>query len=334
MSNPHNQLAFDLKREIDRTNVNQLADSLSVDRSCIFIILDGPRVKGESTLVSKVRTLLREFNLLAEKEFDASGERGPFGESQVYYVFAIQCKAVERCRDRLKEICFGIHLQTAATGKLFNLSDYLSFISPPKKNHGEFVEHTFVHGVGRFYRFLFDARKFLINAGFLDRFLMGLPQNCPNHLFLSGPKASKGDWGFSVSCEPIKCCDLTELAKKGSQLKLMKRAHENIERFLMLHDVKTFACEVPVWLEPSDFPDYEVRFKTTCCITGHIDILRLEENNQLGLWDYKPNAAKEKTAAQQVWFYMVMLSKRTGIPIGQIKGGYFDECDAFSVHQT
>jgi hypothetical protein len=52
------------------------------------------------------------------------------------------------------------------------------------------------------------------------------------------------------------------------------------------------------------------------------------------LWDYKPNAAKEKTAAQQVWFYMVMLSKRTGIPIGQIKGGYFDECDAFSVHQT
>jgi hypothetical protein len=62
--------------------------------------------------------------------------------------------------------------------------------------------------------------------------------------------------------------------------------------------------------------------------------LRLEENNQLGLWDYKPNAAKEKTAAQQVWFYMVMLSKRTGIPIGQIKGGYFDECDAFSVHQT
>jgi hypothetical protein len=326
-------LAFDFGKRFSDMKVDELAELLCVDRSCIFIVFDGTHIKCDKILISKIRTLLREFNLLSEKEFALFASEGDSRMAGTGYVFAVQCKAVERCRDRLKEIFFGIHLQTAEPGKLFNLSEYLTFISPVKKKKGEFLEHTFVHGAGRFYRFLFDSRKLVINAGSLREFLASLPQNCPNHLFLSGPKASKGDWAFPVIGYPIRGCDLTEHAKRSSHERLMKRAHENIEKYLMVHDPRTFACEAPVWIQPSDFVDYEARFTTKSCITGHIDILRLEENGHIGLWDYKPGAGKEKTAAQQVWFYMMMLSKRARIPIDQIKGGYFDEVEAFSVRQ-
>lgn len=331
MSGLQDQVVFALRKGAPHMSADELAELLCVSQSCTFIVLDAPHVIYDNVLVSKIRKLLCEFNLLAEREFIPTDEGGPLEKQQTNYVFAIQCKAIERCRDRLKEICFDIYLQTATPGKLFNLSEYLTFISPPKINRGEFVEHTFVHGVGRFYRFLFDSRKLLMDAGSLSLFLSGLPQNCPNHLFLNGPKVSKGNWTFPVVHKLITCCDLAGLATKSNNVKLMKRAHENLERFLILHDPKTFACEVPVWLQPSDFSNYETQFKTASCITGHIDILRLEENGQLGLWDYKPGAGEEKTAAQQVWFYMVMLSKRTGIPIDQIKGGYFDEFETFSV---
>ena len=47
------------------------------------------------------------------------------------------------------------------------------------------------------------------------------------------------------------------------------------------------------------------------------------------VWDYKPNAQKEKYAKCQTLFYAIMLSKRTGIPLERFRCGYFDEKTAF-----
>jgi hypothetical protein len=57
--------------------------------------------------------------------------------------------------------------------------------------------------------------------------------------------------------------------------------------------------------------------------------LRIEDGN-IWVWDYKPNAAKERYAATQVQFYSMMLSKRTGIPLEKFRCGYFDEDIAFA----
>jgi hypothetical protein len=328
-----NQL-FDSGKNISDIGSDQLSEMLCIDRSCIFIVVNDRHFNCDEVLVSKIRTILHEFNLVVDKELNLSRNGTGLGGAHNSRIFAVQSKAIERCRDALKKIFFEVYLQIGSPAKSFALSDYLMFVCPPKKTQGEIVEHTFVHGIGRFYRFLYNARKHFNGVGDLHQYLGSLPQNCPNHLFLSGPKVSKGNWAFPVIRCSVPNSDLIKLATKASGEKLMKRAHENIEKYLILNDPKTFACEIPIWLQPSDFQDYETRFKTTSCITGHIDILRIESNGKLGLWDYKPNADKEKTAAQQVWFYMMMLSKRTGVPIEQIEGGYFDESSAFSVLQN
>jgi hypothetical protein len=63
-------------------------------------------------------------------------------------------------------------------------------------------------------------------------------------------------------------------------------------------------------------------------LSGHIDVLRLEDG-KIWVWDYKPKAEKEKYATTQTFFYSLMLSKRTGIPLDKFMCGYFDEKTSF-----
>jgi hypothetical protein len=69
--------------------------------------------------------------------------------------------------------------------------------------------------------------------------------------------------------------------------------------------------------------------KTCDPLTGHIDVLRREEDGRLGVWDYKPRAAAERDAHIQVFLYALMLSLRTGLPLTAFLCGYFDEKDAY-----
>ena len=107
-----------------------------------------------------------------------------------------------------------------------------------------------------------------------------------------------GFWTFNSLSQPLpgrKNYVLTH--KKNLSFKDITLVN-NLEKFLMLNDVRTCACEVPVWLQPTDFVDYDERFKTSFCITGHIDILRVEEGGMIGIWDYKPGACNEKRARE------------------------------------
>lgn len=98
---------------------------------------------------------------------------------------------------------------------------------------------------------------------------------------------------------------------------------------MLENDKKSIAIEVPLWLHSHELKDYKKYFNSDEPLTGHIDLLRIQDN-KIWIWDYKPNAEKEKFATTQTYFYALMLSKRTGIPLKHFMCGYFDKNYAFT----
>tara|TARA_Y100000310_G_C20643394_1_gene795230 strand:+ start:1361 stop:1861 length:501 start_codon:yes stop_codon:yes gene_type:complete len=132
---------------------------------------------------------------------------------------------------------------------------------------------------------------------------------------------------FRVGVDPVhvKGHEMSEFAKLGLEeySQNIRSNHEKVQQFLLLHDPKTVALEVPLWVEQKEtLPFIDGN------LTGHIDIIRVENEN-LWIWDYKPNAKKEKYATTQTYYYALMLAKRCQIPLDKIRCGYFDVDDAF-----
>ena len=101
-----------------------------------------------------------------------------------------------------------------------------------------------------------------------------------------------------------------------------------MELGLLNVDPKTVSVEVPLWLDSHELEHYETLFGSTEPLSGHIDILRIEDG-KVWIWDYKPAAAKEKWASTQLNCYAHMLSARTGVPLEHIRCGYFDAETSF-----
>lgn len=110
--------------------------------------------------------------------------------------------------------------------------------------------------------------------------------------------------------------DLITMASEANYEHQEQFQHRIVQRHLMKNDKSTIATEVPVWDE-----SYH----------GHIDIIRLKDENYIEVADFKPKAKDEKKAASQVYRYCHILSLRTGIPLEFISGIYFDNKDAYSV---
>jgi len=104
--------------------------------------------------------------------------------------------------------------------------------------------------------------------------------------------------------------------------------HSKVQVFMLENDDKTIAVEVPIWIKEEEIENYNEVFKTREPLTGHIDVLRLEDD-KIWIWDYKPNAQREEYATTQTYFYALMLSKRTGINLEKFRCGYFDSCYAY-----
>lgn len=98
--------------------------------------------------------------------------------------------------------------------------------------------------------------------------------------------------------------------------------------FMLENDANTIAMEIPLWLHEHELEEYEKIFSCKTPLTGHIDLVRIE-NGKIWIWDYKPNAHLEKYAATQTYFYAYMLSKRTGIPLSEFRCGYFDAVNTY-----
>ncbi len=186
------------------------------------------------------------------------------------------------------------------------------------------------HGWYYYYR-LHEHRCEEVNGPFktLKEFLLNVGLNCPNSYFSQGPRSSALTFKIKdIKIHQLQGHEVNTLAKQALETANSRNAHTAIEIFMLKNDEKTLAVEVPLWLENNELADYNELFNSELPLTGHIDILRMEDN-KIWVWDYKPNASKEIHAPTQIFFYAYMLSKRTSIPIENFRCGYFDSTYAF-----
>lgn len=183
-----------------------------------------------------------------------------------------------------------------------------------------------------FYRVHNLKTKSLCNNGFeaLKEYLDYVYDNCPNEYFHGGPRSSSLKFNFGFNKIQIKGHEVSKLTKLGllENSERYKTNHSKVQVFMLENDGYTLAVEVPIWIKPEELENFNYFFKSDFPLTGHIDVLRVEED-KIWVWDYKPEAKKEKYADVQVYFYALMLSKRTGIPLENFRCGYFDENYAF-----
>ena len=165
----------------------------------------------------------------------------------------------------------------------------------------------------------------------LRKYLETLFEQCPNDYFQIGPRSSGLRFKLdNLNLKHAKHHDLCDWTKVGLEKYNGKynAPHSQVQVFMLENDDKTIAAEVPLWLEVEEAESYQNLFRINEPLTGHIDLLRIEED-KIWILDYKPNAQSEKFAATQVYFYALMLSKRTKIPLERFRCGYFDKDDCY-----
>ena len=258
----------------------------------------------------------------------------------VYKCLVIDSGAQEKIRDILKAL-FWTKKETSR-GKIvgilsgesgvdvqnFNLDAYGRFIPAAFHPISDIRTISFKHQW--FYRYRLHYPRLSGVPDSLKVYLDNLFENCPNHIFeVSNFSCSRCKVNLTIQKEHTTRHEIIELAKQSRGYTELQSRHENLQKFFLDHDHYSIATEIPLWIEPNEFSDYEEIFSTKEGLTGHIDLLRVVQNGTIEVWDYKPGAFKEKYAETQVFLYALMLSIRTGIPLSLIQCGYFDEIDAF-----
>ncbi|MFC1648062.1 PD-(D/E)XK nuclease family protein [Nanoarchaeota archaeon] len=158
----------------------------------------------------------------------------------------------------------------------------------------------------------------------LKDYLVDMLSNCPDtHFKNKGPRSSKLRLDLGIKPTEIEEHPIISMAQEGLDWAHYKTAHSNVQVFMLQNDPGTLAVETPIWLEKKE---HKPVFNDS--LSGHIDILR-KEDNKIWVWDYKPNAHREKYATTQTFFYALMLSQRTGIPLNKFMCGYFDQATSF-----
>lgn len=192
------------------------------------------------------------------------------------------------------------------------------------------IKHVSFDHEGGFYFYRVHTHKLnlLCKQKFseLKTYLTNMFKECPNSYFRGGPRGSGLKYKLNCDLIEIKGHEVSTLARTGGEENSQRYAtpHSRVQVFMLENDGTTIATEVPIWLTSDEFKLFKIKQP----LTGHIDILRVDNGN-IWVWDYKPNAKYEKYASTQVYFYALMLSKRTGISLDKFKCGYFDENIAY-----
>ncbi|MBL8819137.1 MAG: helix-turn-helix domain-containing protein [Planctomyces sp.] len=167
----------------------------------------------------------------------------------------------------------------------------------------------------------------LCQGGFssLATLLTTLHQNCPEHPFETGPRASKQRHVLYTEMLLDSRHERCRNASIGLRVNSAKysTAHSQVECYMLEHDQTTVAVEVPVWTSAERLANIPVPIRDKEFLSGHIDLLAVE-GNSICIWDYKPDAKHEQYASVQVALYALMLSHMTSIPLHQFRCGYFD----------
>lgn len=234
-------------------------------------------------------------------------------------------------KNATKSFCDTITRIRSVSSNSFKLKNHISFIPYQIKRYGEIRVHSFNHSP--VYRYRLHITKITEQNNIpksLKNYLELVFVDCPNHLFIKTDfRVSKLKMEMDVDLLHHKSHKLIELAKNSRVFNKFKSRHENLEQYLLDNDKGTIAAELPLWIEECEFKDFKKVFNTIEPLVGHIEILRIEDDGKIAVWDYKPNAYKETKAHVQVFLYTYMLSVRTGIKLSDFICGYFDEVDAY-----
>ena len=299
---------------------------------------------GTAAAASLGESLRRKFSVLTF-ETALPGHDGIDGPAECLCI-AIDCSQPETVRDAIKERLWLTRPTSVARATLedilhswhekpapeFRLEEYGIFVPCRTRKFADIRTHSFAHSPA-YYRYrLALARTDHLPEPMAD-FLHALFTNCPNHLFAQtlcrASRLARSGLGVEIALTRVKDHDIIALADKSRRFDEVSSRHENLQKFFLDHNPNTIACEVPVWAEAWEFEDYPRLLRTRETLTGHIDVLRHENDGLLGVWDYKPHAAAERSAHLQVFLYTLMLALRTGLPMSAFLCGYFDEKDAY-----
>ncbi|MFH1209534.1 MAG: PD-(D/E)XK nuclease family protein [archaeon] len=196
------------------------------------------------------------------------------------------------------------------------------------------IQHTSFDHKGGFYHYRIHNEKLgklTVNFSMLKDYLKKILKECPNEYFNVGPRSSSLKFKLNnLDLKQIKGHEVSDLTRHGLEINKERYLtnHSRVQVFMLENDDKTVAVEVPLWFECDEMSDLCKMFKTKDPLTGHIDVLRIE-NNKIWVWDYKPNAYEEKYASTQIFFYALMLSKRINVSLDDFRCGYFDQDYAF-----
>ena len=163
-------------------------------------------------------------------------------------------------------------------------------------------------------------------------YLETMAEACPHHLFRTGLRASDVHGKFDLGTVSIRektnhATRTATLALQAVSRRIMR--HETLQRFMLATDSVTVATEVPVYLTPEDLSHFRredgfhIPIAMDAVLTGHIDFLQIR-NGAVHILDYKPNATKEKPI-EQLMFYALALSRRTGLRLFDFTCAWFDE---------
>jgi hypothetical protein len=288
--------------------------------------------------------LRREFRIEAF-DIPAAGTGSPNNTTE-YCCIAIDSSQPERVRDVIKQQLWLTRPQTrvaplledvlrgrhAKAAREFRLEEYGLFVPSKVRKFTEIRTHSFEHKPA-FYRYRLALPRTTGLPEPMAGYLHALFTNCPNHLFrqtvFRASQVRHSGLAVEIPLTRTRDHDIIALAGRSQAFTGVSSRHENLQKHFLEHDPTTIACEVPVWMESWEFADYPRILNTRDTLTGHIDVLRREADGLLGVWDYKPRAAAERSADIQVFLYALMLSLRTGLPLTAFLCGYFDEQDAY-----
>ncbi len=180
------------------------------------------------------------------------------------------------------------------------------------------------------YRLRFDYGQLDRVTAPLGNYVRSMVHDCPNHLFLlDGLRCSSFPGHLATELTHHGDHEVSQIARESHHHERFKSRHENCQYHFLTSDPFTVAVELPVWIEEEDLADFTDAFGARGPLTGHVDLVR-EKGGLVEVWDYKPRARHERTAATQVYLYTLALALRTGIPLTRFACGYFDEHDCYT----
>jgi len=165
----------------------------------------------------------------------------------------------------------------------------------------------------------------------LGEFLRGVHSECPESVFFSGPRSSQ--LRYDCPIESAESPDHRRCRDAATGLEVMAdaedTAHSRVQAYMLQTDPDTVAVEVPTWVHPGEYSDWSELTEEAGPLSGHIDLVSVEAGHAW-IWDYKPNASRERYAGLQILCYAAMLSTRSGVPLEHFRCGYFDSTDCYT----